>query len=63
MAPKPLILVLAFAVAVVSAAEYRRPPPRGSLSRLLLGELNDIDSTTPQQVLSPHPNRCSLPLN
>ncbi|KAL1549302.1 hypothetical protein AAHA92_17425 [Salvia divinorum] len=50
MAPNPIILVLAFAVAIVSAAGYRRPPARGSLSRLLLGELNDIDSTTPQQV-------------
>ncbi|KAI3471827.1 hypothetical protein Pfo_028480 [Paulownia fortunei] len=52
MASKSLVLVLAFAVAIASAAttEYRRPQPRKSLSRPLFIELDDIDSTSPQQV-------------
>ncbi|KAG8376697.1 hypothetical protein BUALT_Bualt09G0090900 [Buddleja alternifolia] len=50
MATKYIVLVLAFAVAIVSATEYRRPPPRRSLSRSLLKDLHDIDSTSPQQV-------------
>ncbi|KAK6147188.1 hypothetical protein DH2020_018100 [Rehmannia glutinosa] len=50
MALKSLVLVLGFAVAIVSAAEYRRPPPRNSLSRSLVKELDDVDSTSPQQV-------------
>ncbi|KAL0338616.1 UNVERIFIED_CONTAM: putative purple acid phosphatase 20 [Sesamum angustifolium] len=34
----------------VCAAEYRRPPPRRSLSGLLFKQLDEIDPTSPQQV-------------
>ncbi|KAL8526331.1 hypothetical protein ACS0TY_015520 [Phlomoides rotata] len=50
MALKSFVWALVIAVAVVSATEYRRPPPRNTLSRSLLEQLDDIHPTTPQQV-------------
>ncbi|KAL0410091.1 UNVERIFIED_CONTAM: putative purple acid phosphatase 20 [Sesamum latifolium] len=51
MASNCLVLFLVFAVAIdVCAAEYRRPPPRRSLSGPLFRQLDEIDPTSPQQV-------------
>ncbi|CAA0837858.1 Unknown protein [Striga hermonthica] len=50
MARKNLVLLLLLGLAVASTAEYRRPPPRRELSQPLRRELDDVESTSPQQV-------------
>ncbi|CAA0818840.1 Probable purple acid phosphatase 20 [Striga hermonthica] len=51
MAPKYLLWLCGFVVAaVISAAEYRRPPQRRMLSESLIKELDDVGPTSPQQV-------------
>ncbi|KAL3628303.1 putative purple acid phosphatase 20 [Castilleja foliolosa] len=50
MTTKYIFLLLGLAVTIVSAAEYRRPPPGRSLSQSLFKVLDDVDSTSPQQV-------------
>ncbi|CAA0837854.1 Probable purple acid phosphatase 20 [Striga hermonthica] len=50
MARKNLVLLLLLGLAVASTAEYRRPPRRRELSQPLRRELDDVESTSPQQV-------------